>query len=144
MKLGGDDTIEICGVPLERRPLAKLRLKAQRCRAWFSRLKMSERRLMDLVIMVVEKVRSPLLAGILEPIIKRLLDTMGGTREVMEAVIGKVAYLMREEGRNLARHLSQIAQGWGNRSAARWPEDKSFIQYLTIMSLPKNNPRHHS
>jgi len=83
VELGEDSPIEVCGVPLKRRPLAKLRLKAQRCRAWFSRLKRNERRLMDLVITIVERVRSPLLARVLEPIIKRLLDVMGGTLVVV-------------------------------------------------------------
>jgi len=140
VELGEDGVIEVCGVPLERRPLAKLRLKAQRCRAWFSELKKGERRLMNLVITVVEKVRSPLLAKVLKPIIKKLLDTMGGTQRVTEAVIGKVAYLMRKEGRSLAQCLSRIAQGWGNKSAAGWPEDKGFIQYLTVMNLLENKP----
>ena len=138
--IGEDGTIEVCGVPLQRRPLAKLRLKAQRCRAWFSKLKRDERRLMDLVITIVEKVRSPFLASVLEPIIKRLLDTMGGIQKVMEAVIGKVAYLMKERGRSLAQYLSRIAKGWGNKSAAGWPEDKGFVQYLTVMNLPENKP----
>lgn len=140
MELGEDGSIEICGVPLKRKPLAKLRLKAQRCRAWFSMLKRGERRLMNLVITIVEKVRSPFLARVLEPIVKRLLDAMGGTQKVMEAVIGRVAYLMREGGRSLAQYLSRIAQGWGNKSAAGWPEDKGFIQYLTVMNLPENKP----
>ena len=33
--------------------------------------------------------------------------------------------------------LSRIAQGWGNKSAANWCEDKGFIQYLTVVNLPK-------
>ena len=50
---------------------------------------------MDLVITVVEKVRSPFLASVLEPVIKRLLDAMEGTQKGLEAVLGRVAYLMR-------------------------------------------------
>lgn len=134
VELGEDGAIKVCGVPLTRSLLAKLRLKARRCRAWFSRLKRSERRLMDLVITTVEKVRSPFLASVLEPIIKRLLDALKGTRKGVEAVLGRVAYLMRKEGRSLAQKLSLIAKGWGNRSAASWSEDKGFIQYLTVVN----------
>ena len=133
VEMGEDGTIEVCGVSLKRKLLAKLKRRAQRCRVWFSILKMGERRLMDLVITVVEKVRSPFLASVLEPIIKRLLDAMEG----MEAFLGRVAYLMRKEGRSLTQKLSRIAQCWGNKSAAGWPEDKGFIQYLTIMDLNK-------
>lgn len=140
VELGEDGTIEVCGVPLERRPLAKLRLKARRCRAWFGRLKRGERRLVDLVITVVEKVRSPFLASVLEPIIRRLLDAMESTKDGAEAVLGRVACLMRREGRGLAQKLSRIAQSWGNRSAAGWSEDKGFIQYLTVTNLPENKP----
>lgn len=140
VELGEDGSLVVCGVPLKRKPLANLRQKAQRCRAWFSSLKESQRKLVNLVIMTVEKVRSPLLASVLEPIIKRLLDAMEGTQKGVEAVRGRVAYLMRKEGRSLALKLSRIAQGWGNSSAASWSEDKGFIQYLTVMNLPGNKP----
>jgi hypothetical protein len=123
-------------IPLTREVLAKLRLKAQRSRAWF-RLKRDERRFMDLVITVVDKVRSFLLARILSPIIKRLLEAMGGAQGVMEAALGEVAYFMAVKGRSLAQKISLIAQGWGNKSAARWPGDSGFVQYLTIMCLNK-------
>ena len=123
-------------IPLTREILAKLRLKAKRCKAWF-RLKRDERRFMDLVISVVEKVRSFFLARILSSIIKRLLDAMGSPRDVMEAVLGEVAYLMVVKGRSLAQKISQIAQNWGNKSAARWPRESGFVQYLTIMCLNK-------
>jgi hypothetical protein len=123
-------------IPLTREILAKLRLKAKRCKAWF-RLKRDERRFMDLVISVVEKVRSFFLARILSPIIKRLLEAMGGPRDVMEAVLGKVACHMMMEGRSLAQKISRIARDWGNKSAARWPDDSGFVKYLSIMCLNK-------
>ena len=90
---------------------------------------------MDLVITVVDKVRSFFLAKILSPIIERLLEAMGGPRDLMEAVLGKVAYQMMMEGQSLAQKLSQIAQEWGNKSAARWPRDTGFVRYLTILRL---------
>ena len=57
-----NDTIEACDVPLKRKTLAKLKTKAKRLKVWFSSLKKDEHRLMDLVIVVVEKVQSFFLA----------------------------------------------------------------------------------
>jgi len=89
---------------------------------------------MELVIMVVkEKVRSLCLAKLLVPIIKKLLDAMGG----IQALIGEFVYKMGTVGLRLAQKLSQIAQAWGNKSAAKWPEDKGFVQFLTIMDKYK-------
>lgn len=112
-------------VPLTREALARVRLKALRCGVWFKELSRDERNLTELVIRVTDRVRSFLLAKLLSRIVKKLLD----------ALEGEVARLMRTVGKSLAQKLSGIAQGWGNRSAARWPEDPGFVQYLTIMSL---------
>jgi len=114
--------------------LAELRLRARRCRAWFNELSEDQRNFIELVIAVVrEKVHSLFLAKLLAPIVKRLLEAIGG----IQALIGEVAYKMRTDGLRLAQKLSQIAQAWGNKSAAKWPEDKGFIQYLTIMDMHK-------
>ena len=137
VELGEDGALEVCGVPLEREVLAKLRLKALRCKVWF-RLKSDERRFVDLVIRVVKKVRNFFLASVLSPIIERLLSGMGNAQDVTEAVVGKVAYWMRVKGRSLAQKLSRIAQEWGNESAAAWPRDSGFVRYLTVLRL--NNP----
>lgn len=117
--------------PPTREALARVRLKALRCRVWFKALSRDERILTDLVIRVTDRVRSFLLAKLLFRIVKKLIEAMGGIR----AVIGEVAYKMKTDGVRLAQKLSQIALGWGNRSAAKWPEDSGFVQYLTIMGL---------
>jgi len=124
----------VCGVPLERRYLSRLRRVAQRCRAWF-RIEPEDRRFLDLVIATLEVVRSGLLARVLEPVLGRLLEALGGFREMMEAVFGKVSYWMMVRGRPMALRLSRIAQGWGNRQASCWAEDKGFIRYLAVMEL---------
>jgi hypothetical protein len=129
----------ICDIPLEGKMLAKLRLKAQRCGAWF-RLKMNERRLLDLVITVVKKVRNFFLARILEPIVKKLLSAIGNAQDVIATVVGKVAYWITAHGRSLAQRLSQIAQSWGNKSASKWLRDNAFIKYLAVMNMPENRP----
>jgi hypothetical protein len=132
--LGGDAMRFWGDIHPTRDMLAELRLRARRCRAWFNELSRSQRNLMELVIAVVkEKVRSLFLAKLLAPIVKKLLDAMGG----IQALIGEIAYKMETVGLRLAQKLSQIAQAWGNKSAARWPEDKGFVQFLTIMDKHK-------
>lgn len=131
------DAIEVCGVPLKRKTLAKLKIRAQRLGIWFRRLKKNERRLLDLVIVVVERVQSSFLAKILTPIVKRLLEAMGGAQAALKVLMGEVAYKMMKEGPHLARKFCQIALDWGNKTAAKWPLDTNFIQYLTIMDLNK-------
>jgi len=54
-------------VPLTREALVKLRLKALRRGVWFRDLKHSERKLLDLTIRVVQRVRSFLLAKLVFP-----------------------------------------------------------------------------
>ena len=111
------------GAPLGKKALARLRLKALRSGVWFKKLKISERTLMELVIRIVDKVRSRVLAKVLSQIVNELL----------EAMEGEVSRLMRTVGRPLAQKLSEVAQGWGNKSANRWVEDPGFIQYLAVM-----------
>jgi len=129
-----EDVMKVWGrIPPTREALVRVKLKALRCGVWFKALSRDERIFMELVIRVTHMVRSFLLAKLLSQIVKKLLEVMGGVK----AVIGEVAYKMKTDGLRLAQKLSQIAQGWGNRSAAKWPEDPGFVQYLTIMHLNK-------
>lgn len=119
-------------LPPTREALARVRLKALRCGVWFKKLNRNERMFMELVIRVTDRVRSFLLAKLLSRVVKNLLEAMGG----MQALIGEVAHKMRD-GMRLAQKLSRIAVGWGNKSAAKWSEEPSFVRYLTIMCLNK-------
>jgi hypothetical protein len=112
-------------VSLTREALTKLRLKALRRGAWFRDLKHSERRLLNLTIRVVEKVRSFLLAKIVSRLVCKLC----------EAMESKVFRLMRTEGRILAEKISKIGETWGNRAAKSWAKDSGFMQYLTVTNL---------
>ena len=112
-------------IPLTREALTKVRLKALRRGIWFTKLSGNERKFMDLVIRVTGNVRSLLLANLLSPIVKKLLD----------ALTGEVARLVETIGRSLARKISGIAQQWGNMSAVNWKTDPRFIRYLTIMRM---------
>jgi len=112
-------------IPLTREALAKLRLKALRRGCWFRDLKHSERKLLDLTIRVVERVRSFLLAKLVSRIVCKLC----------EAMESRIFRLMRTEGRSLAEKISKIGQAWGNRAAKSWANDRGFIQYLTVSNL---------
>ena len=112
--------------PLSRKALARLRLKAIRRGVWFRVLKERERRLLELTLDVVEKIRSLLLAKLVSQIVGKLLN----------ALEGEVSRLMRMKGRSLAQKLGQIAQTWGNKSAVRWPDDMGFVKFVTVMNLP--------
>jgi hypothetical protein len=83
---------------------------------------------MDLVIRVVDRVRSRLLEKVLSSVLRKLL----------EAMESRVQRLIQEMGGKLALKLSQIAQTWGNKYAQCWAEDAGFKQYLAIthMNMP--------
>ena len=112
-------------VPLTREALVKLKLKALRRGTWFRDLKQNERRLLDLTINVVERVRSFLLAKL----VSRLID------KLCEAMESRIFRLMRTEGQSLAEKISKIGEAWGNRAAKFWAKESGFIQYLTVTNL---------
>jgi len=74
---------------------------------------------------IVKRIRSFFLARVVSSIVEKLL----------EAMESKVSRLMREVGQPLAQNLSEIAQKWGNSSAASWIADPGFRQYLTVMYM---------
>jgi len=125
LELSVNGVMEVSGVPLQRTVLAKLRLKALRRGVWFRKVEASERKLMDLVIRIVDMVRSRFLAKVLFRIVNKLL----------EAMEGEVSRLMRTTGRDLAQKLSNIAQAWGNESAVGWSNETGFVRFVTIMNL---------
>ena len=119
-------------IPLTREALAKLKLKALRRGVWFRELKQSERKLLDLTISVVERVRSFLLAKIVSSLIGKLC----------EAMESKVFRLMKTEGLSMAEKISKIGQAWGHRTAKFWAKDRGFTQYLTICNLSSFKTSH--
>ena len=105
--------------------IAKVKSRALRRGIWYSALTRMERACIDLVIKLVDKVHSRLLAKVLFSVMQKL----------EEAMEGEVSRLTREVGFNLAKKLSKIASEWGNELAVRWAKDSSFIRYLTIAYL---------
>jgi len=118
-------------IPSERKGLIKLRQKAIRNKSWFRVLSLPQRRLIDAVIMTVDKIRSRILLEVLRPILETLLEAIGG----IQALIGKVAYRMMTVGRVLAEKISKVAYAWGIENAKKWAEDEHFIKYLTIVDI---------
>ena len=111
--------------PLTRESLARLRLRALRRGMWFSGLKQSERKLLELTISVVQRVRSFMLAKVVSQIVDKLCD----------ALESRVYRLIRTEGRCMSEKLSNIAISWGYREAKCWIEDLGFRQYLVVCNL---------
>ena len=112
-------------IALTRESLAKLRLRALRRGLWFSGLKQSERKLLELTISVVQRVRSFMLAKVVSQIVDKLCD----------ALESRVYRLIRTEGRCMSEKLSNIAISWGYREAKCWIEDLGFRQYLVVCNL---------
>jgi hypothetical protein len=129
-----DGSLEACGIPLKKEPLSKLMKIASRIGVLYS-LPMSQRMYLNLVIKLVDKVASMLLAKLLAPIILKLLRAMKGSSKLMIEVLGKVKYWMMTKGQEKAQEISQIAQKWGNKTAHKWAKEIRFIRYLTIMNM---------
>jgi hypothetical protein len=111
--------------PLSRSDIIKVKTRALRKGVWYRVLTKVERACIDLVIEVVDRVRSRLLIGVLSSVLRKL-------DAAMESQVWR---LMREIGGKLASKMSQIAQDWGNKSAVHWVKDSGFVQYLIITQM---------
>ncbi|MEM2638509.1 MAG: hypothetical protein QW113_00655 [Candidatus Bathyarchaeia archaeon] len=110
---------------LDSRYLARVRLEAMRRHVWFKALSSLERGLVDFVIRVVDRPRSP-----------RLIESLARiVIKVKMAMMSPLRRLMEEIGRPLAKRISTIALKWGNKNAVEWAEDKGFMRYLTIVDM---------
>jgi hypothetical protein len=119
----------------ERRSLEKLKRLSIRSRAWFRVLDWKQRRFMDIVIKTVDRIRSPLLLKVLAPLVRRLLEAIGGDARTGTLILmGKGAFDMM---RGVAEKIVAVAQKWGNKSAKEWL-DEGFLKYLVVMNLPRN------
>jgi len=130
-----EGTWEVQGVPLKKGPLFRLIRKGRRAGVLFNCWKMGEHVFVKLVIQLVDKVRSFLLAVALAPLIRKLLEALENASNLMVEVLGEINYWMRMKGREFAEKISQMAVAWGNRSARNWSKNVGFIKYLTIMNF---------
>jgi hypothetical protein len=120
----------------ERGSLEKLKRLSMRNKAWFTALTWKQRRLMDIVIRTVDRVRSFQLLKVLAPIVEKLLKAIGGSlKHGALSLMDKGAHGMMKI---VALKITSYAQKWGNKHAKSWI-DEGFIKYLMVMNLPKNN-----
>jgi hypothetical protein len=131
-----DGLLEVLGVPLKNGPLTKLMKIASRTGALYRCLSRSQRMYLGLVVKLVDRVSSLLVARVLAPIIVRLLEGLKGFPKLMMEVLGKVRYWMMVKGREKAEEISRIAQKWGNKTAHKWAKETEFIRFITIMNMP--------
>ncbi len=122
-------------VPPERGSLERLKRLSIRSGAWFRAINWKQRGLIDITLRTVDRIRSSLLLKVLAPLVKRLLETIGGNvRNGALVLMGKGAFDMM---RGVAEKIVAVAQKWGNKSAKEWL-DEGFLRYLVVMSLPRN------
>jgi len=132
----GENSLEVWNlIHANRDSLTRLKRLSLRKGTWFFVLEWKHRRLIDLVIKTVDRIRSPLLLRVLAPHVRRLLTATGGdARKGALALMGSAAY---ETMRSVAQNIVQVARKWGNRSSHKWLNE-GFIKYLMVMNLPQN------
>ena len=100
----------------------------QRTGVWFKALTNLDRVLIDLVIKVVDRVRSVKLAMSLCTVVRKL----------EEALENRISRIIKTIGFPLACKIVSLAKKWGNSSAEKWLSDISFARFLAIMHLNSN------
>jgi hypothetical protein len=116
--------VKLVAVPSVRM-LAEAKKVALRRGTWFRVLNRIERGVLDLTVKFVDRIRSAKLVKVVTAIMEKLA-------QAMESAVKK---MVRITGSALARKISGIAFGWGNRSALAWAWDVGFARYLVIVSL---------
>jgi hypothetical protein len=104
---------------LTRQFLVAHRTRALRRRVWFGALDHIERGLVDLTIRYVDQVKSKRLRQVLVEILEKLAQAM---ERGMGRILGR--------GRMRAARASELAVGWGNRSAFYWRFEQAFCNAL--------------
>ena len=120
--------MKVARIIFEREKLRLLKLKAKRTGVWFKALTNLDRVLIDLVIKVVDRVRSIKLATSLFTVVRKL----------EEALENRISRIIRTIGFPLACKIVLLAKKWGNSSAEKWLSDISFARFLAIMHLNSN------
>ena len=110
---------------LTRQGLVKVKSVAIRRGVWYDALSKAERAIIDLTIKCVENVRSSVLARAITRILGKIPQTL------QKCFVEKA----HEAGSDLAKHLSMVAEKWGNKTAQKWKHDKKFIRFLGVTAL---------
>ena len=103
----------------------RIKTRALRRRVWFKVTSKLERGIVDLTVRCVERIRSPVLAGILSEIVRRILRTLeNGFVKMVEKI-----------GAEIADRVCGFALAWGNRTASSWKHDPSFARFLGVNAV---------
>ena len=103
----------------------RIKTRALRRRVWFKATSRLERGIVDLTIRCVERIRSPVLAGILSEIVRKISRTLeNGFVKMAEKV-----------GAEIANKVCGIALAWGNNTASSWKHNPSFVRFLGINAV---------
>ena len=105
--------------------LSDLSRRAMRRGVWYRALDGVERGVVYLVVRVVDRVRSPLLGGVLAGIVRKLSDAMKSD----------FVRRMEEYGLRKAREVVKQAVEWGYSNARGCIQDLEFIRYLTCLEI---------
>jgi len=113
--------------PITREVLIGIKTRGLRRRVWYWALDRMERGLVDLTIRWVDKVRSGRMTETLMRILEKLAHALQtGVRRVL--------------GSELATRASELAVGWGNRSAYPWQFDLGFWRALALGIVSGSTP----
>ena len=107
--------------PITCEVLIGIKTRGLRRRVWYRALDRMERGLVDLTIRWVDKVRSGRMT-------ETLLRILAKLAQALETGMGRVL----GRGRILAARASELAVGWGNRSAYSWRFEDSFCKALGL------------
>jgi hypothetical protein len=100
-----------------RRTLASHMAKSRRNGSWF-RLSSMERGILSLSLRLKVTFESAQLAKALVSVLKRLAD------------LGDVVYSQLIAGTRIALAFADAAEGWGNRDASAWRNDRNYALFL--------------
>lgn len=110
---------------LSREGLSSIRGRALRRGVWFRALTRLERAIVDLTIRCVDRVRSPVLAGVIGKIVCKVLKAL------------RSRFLVRAErvGFELAERVCRVAVEWGYVGASSWRRDINFVRFLGVNAI---------
>ena len=103
--------------------LRGLRSKAFRRRIWFKALDGMDRSFYNLVCIVVDRVKSPVLGR----------QILGLVLKLRDALKGEFVKLSESFGVMRAWEAAACAMAWGYRDAGVWRRDKVFARFFAVM-----------
>ncbi|MEM3703006.1 MAG: hypothetical protein QXX79_01085 [Candidatus Bathyarchaeia archaeon] len=124
---GNFEMVGVNLVPMVKSEVRLLKSRALKTGVWFRVLSRLDRALINAVLRVADKMRSP-----------RLVEALVKVREKVEKSVGGVfTQAIFRVGLPLARRIGLLAKSWGNPYAEDWMSDLAFARFLAIMDINK-------